>query len=42
MNIQEHINLETEIKLLKRKIERLERTGVLRPKGEPGKRGQKV
>ncbi|MFP3028110.1 MAG: collagen-like protein [Wolbachia sp.] len=41
VNIQEHINLETEIKLLKRKIERLERTGVQGPKGEPGERGQK-
>ncbi|WP_265022856.1 collagen-like triple helix repeat-containing protein [Wolbachia endosymbiont (group B) of Ischnura elegans] len=41
VNIQEHINLETEIELLKRKIERLERTGVQGPKGEPGVRGQK-
>lgn len=41
VNIQEHINLETEIELLKRRIERLERTGVQGPKGEPGERGQK-
>ncbi|MFT4313825.1 MAG: collagen-like protein [Wolbachia pipientis] len=41
VNIQEHINLETEIELLKRRIERLEHTGVQGPKGEPGERGQK-
>ncbi|WP_017532001.1 collagen-like triple helix repeat-containing protein [Wolbachia endosymbiont of Diaphorina citri] len=41
VNIQEHINLETEIELLKRRIERLEHTGVQSPKGEPGERGQK-
>ncbi len=41
VNIQEHINLETEIELLKRRIDRLERTGVQGPKGEPGERGQK-
>ncbi|WP_241653853.1 collagen-like protein [Wolbachia endosymbiont of Nilaparvata lugens] len=41
VNIQEHINLETEIELLKHRIERLERTGVQGPKGEPGERGQK-
>ncbi|WP_265017019.1 collagen-like protein [Wolbachia endosymbiont (group B) of Endotricha flammealis] len=41
VNIQEHINLETEIELLKRRVDRLERTGVQGPKGEPGERGQK-
>ncbi|WP_051063878.1 collagen-like protein [Wolbachia endosymbiont of Drosophila simulans] len=41
VNIQEHINLETEIELLKRRIERLEHTGVQGPKGEPGVRGVK-
>ncbi|WP_353279478.1 collagen-like protein [Wolbachia endosymbiont (group B) of Xanthorhoe designata] len=41
VNIQEHTNLETEIELLKRRIERLEHTGVQGPKGEPGVRGVK-
>lgn len=41
VNIQEHINLETEIEFLKRRIARLEHTGVQGPKGEPGQRGQK-
>ncbi|WP_410542612.1 hypothetical protein [Wolbachia endosymbiont of Tetranychus urticae] len=41
VNIQEHINLKTEIELLKRRIDGLERTGVQGPKGNTGSKGEK-